>query len=290
VPGRPSTHPASPTGPTGPTGPAGPAGQAGPARSPGLTRLPGDDAPPGNPGDPSAGGSVAPTPAELVRVVALDGPAGSGKTTVAQRVAAVLGWRFVDTGATYRAVTLAVLRAEVDLDDSTAVASAAADARVELRTDPAASGVLLDGEDVSSQIRTAQVTAHVSAVSALPAVRQRLVELQRRAMGTAGAVVEGRDIATVVAPQAGVKVYLDARPDVRARRRAGEVTPEAEAVPGEVERAVAHALATRDALDHQTNKLEASDGALHLDTSDLSLDQVVDAVVRLVMGAGLVGE
>jgi cytidylate kinase len=227
-----------------------------------------------------------PTPADLVRVVALDGPAGSGKTTVARRVAAALRWRFVDTGATYRAATLAALRAGIDVQDHAALLAVVRGADIELRTDPAASGICLDGEDVSTQIRGPEVTGLVSAVSAVPAVREQLIAVQRRAMGRDGAVVEGRDIATVVAPHAAVKVYLDAEESVRSRRRAGElVTPGVSLE--DLEAAVATAIATRDALDSQTNPLRVSDGAIHLDTTELSVEQVTDVVVRLARSAGV---
>lgn len=241
--------------------------------------------------DPSTGGrsrvssaamptSVpAPAPEELVRVVALDGPAGTGKSTVARLTAERLGWRFVDTGATYRAVTLAVLRAGADPEDAGACEAVTREARVELSTDPAASVVLLDGEDVSAAIRQPAVTAAVSAVSSHPAVRAALVDLQRALMGTAGAVVEGRDIATVVAPRAAVKVYLDARPEVRAARRARETRASSSATHGE--------LTARDQRDNQTNQLAPSAGAIHLETSDLSLEQVVDEVVALVRATGV---
>ncbi len=232
---------------------------------------------------------------DLTRVVALDGPAGSGKSTVARRTAQALGWRFVDTGATYRAVTLQVLRAGVDLQDPQAVAAAARTAQVELDVDPAGKGVLLGGEDVSAEIRGPVVTAAVSTVSAVPAVREQLIRLQRLLMGVEGAVVEGRDISTVVAPRAAVKVYLDASPEVRARRRAAE-TASADVVATESPAStgagpattapaleeVGSALARRDALDSQTNPLKPSEGAVHLDTSDLTLEQVVAAVVAMV--------
>ncbi len=236
---------------------------------------------------------AVPAADELTRVVALDGPAGSGKSTVARAVAAALGWRFVDTGATYRAVTLAVLRGRGLPEgpkgplDARVAAPIARAAHVELSTDPGESWVRLDGEDVTAEIRGTEVTAAVSAVSALPEVREVLIALQRRAMGVEGAVVEGRDISTVVAPAAAVKVYLDASAEARARRRAGEVTT-ADHDPAAVQAAVAVALAARDARDNQTNKLQASDGAVHLDTTALSIDQVVDVVVALAHDAGLV--
>jgi cytidylate kinase len=273
-----------------------------------------------------AGQGRVPDVSELTRVVALDGPAGSGKSTVARRTAQALGWRFVDTGATYRAVTLQVLRSGVALDDAAAVTQAAEGARLRLEVDPWSTLVELDGEDVSAEIRGAAVTAAVSAVSAVPGVRQQLIQLQRALMGTEGAVVEGRDIATVVAPLAAVKVYLDAREEVRAQRRAGDkhvgITPpgqgstqgsgpeerpsaptgsrEPSGHPEATAFAAAHEGGTsvalhdvqadirrRDALDNQTNRLQVSEGAIHLDTSDLTLQEVVDAVVALVRDAGL---
>ncbi len=247
----------------------------------------------------------APTVEQLTRVVALDGPAGSGKTTVAREVARALGWRFVDTGATYRALTLAALLAGIEVEDSEGVLAAAEAATVELSTDPADAWVRLDGADVTAQIRSAAVTANVSAVSAIPAVRALLISLQRSLMGTEGAVVEGRDIASVVAPLAAVKVYLDASPEERARRRAGDqagvgapAAPQSAPAAGSgraavaqhsaaFELAVAEALKERDAKDNQTNRLEASEGALHLDTTHLTLTEVVDAVVALAAAAGI---
>jgi cytidylate kinase len=220
-----------------------------------------------------------PGPDDLVRVVALDGPAGTGKSTVARLTARRLGWRFVDTGASYRAVTLAVLRAGADPEDPEACAAAARLARVELSTDPDLAFVRLDGADVTQAFREPEVTAAVSAVSSHPAVRALQIGLQRAVMGTSGAVVEGRDIATVVAPRAAVKVYLDARPEVRAARRALETATSATDTHTE--------LTARDRRDNQTNLLSPSGGAVHLDTSDLTLDQVVDAVVALVRAAGL---
>ena len=224
-------------------------------------------------------------------VVALDGPAGSGKSTVARRVAAALGWRYVDTGATYRAVTLAVLRAGVDPADSEAVLRTAQAARVELQPDPERPGVCLDGFDVSEAVRGVEVTAAVSAVSAVPAVRALLVELQREAIGLGGAVAEGRDVATTVVPDAPVKVYLDADPVVRARRRAAEAEVGVVAPPDEPgrQRAVAHDLARRDAFDsaRATSPLRAADDAVHLDSTVLDVDEVVARVLALVAEAGL---
>lgn len=246
----------------------------------------------------------APAPEDLVRVVALDGPAGSGKSSVSRAVAKELGWRFVDTGATYRAVTLAVLRRGIDPHDVEGVLGVAAGVGLELGPDPDLPLVLLDGEDVTQEIRSPEVTAAVSAVSAVPAVRELLVQLQRALVGRDGAVVEGRDIATVVAPLAAVKVYLDARPEVRAQRRAEETPPGAgggtsatmatstaasTAGPAStLHDEVQAALLARDARDHKTNRLAPADGAVHLETSDLSFAEVVAEVIALVRAADLV--
>jgi cytidylate kinase len=225
--------------------------------------------------------------AALTRVVALDGPAGSGKSTVARRVATALGWRYVDTGATYRAATLAVLRAGVALDDPDAVVGVVTAADVALVTDPLDAHVLLDGEDVSADVRTPEVTAAVSAVSAVPAVRAHLLRLQRAACGSA-AVAEGRDVGTAVTPAAAVKVFLDASPQVRAARRAGDSDAGVRAS-GDLVTAVAADLARRDALDsgRTASPTAAATDAVHLDSSSLSVDEVVAAVLDLVEAAGL---
>lgn len=229
------------------------------------------------------------------RVVALDGPSGSGKSTVARAVAQALGWRYVDTGATYRAATLAVLRAGAPVDDASAVLArvrGVVDAgRLELSTDPAAPRVLLEGDDVTAEVRSPAVTAAVSAVSAVAEVRALLVALQRSLMGAEGAVAEGRDVASVVAPDAAVKVYLDADPRVRARRRAADADAGVAVAAGpDRVAAVAADLARRDALDRGrvASPLAAADGAVHLDATSLSVEQVVAAVLGLVHQAGLV--
>jgi len=226
----------------------------------------------------------------LVKVVAVDGPAGSGKSTVARRVAKALGWRFVDTGATYRAITLAVLRSGADLRDPDAVVAAAQAARVGVSTDPEDLSVLLGDEDVAQEIRGEEVTGRVSSVSALPEVRLLLRDLQRRAMGVDGAVVEGRDIATVVAPRAAVKVYLDADPAVRAERRGAQVaggTHQTRGAEGQSLRTVTQDLQRRDAQDSQTTALVASDGAVHIDTTSMTLDDVVATIIDMVRASGL---
>jgi CMP/dCMP kinase len=235
------------------------------------------------------------------RAVALDGPSGSGKSTVAKSLARHLGWRYVDTGATYRAMTLAVLRAGVDPSDEPAVVEVAHASEVSVTTDPDAPVVLLDGEDVSAEVRGPAVTAAVSAVSAVPEVRRLLVDLQRSLAGDDGAVVEGRDIASVVLPAAVVKVYLDASPEERARRRAGDShagvvtgSPSGDRAPGSgddaaaLQRAVAADLARRDTLDsgRATSPLAVADGAVVLDSSSLTAEAVVEQVLELVRQAG----
>lgn len=220
-------------------------------------------------------------------VIALDGPSGSGKSTVARAVATALGLAHVDTGATYRAATLAVLRAKADLADPSAVADAVVAAEISLVTDPAAGAVFLAGKDVSAEIRGDAVTSAVSAVSAVPAVRRHLVALQRSLIG-AGAVVEGRDIGTVVAPDAAVKVYLDAAPLVRAQRRAGDVQTKSHR-PVELVSAVAVDLARRDRLDstRDVSPLRPAADAAYVDSSSLSAREVVDQVLRLAAAAGI---
>jgi cytidylate kinase len=222
-----------------------------------------------------------------VRVIALDGPSGSGKSTVARAVARALGLAYVDTGATYRAATVAALRAGVDLEDAAAVQRVVERADIVLETSPDAPRVRLDGDDVGGEIRGPEVTAAVSAVSAVPGVRARMVELQRE-LAAAGAVIEGRDIGTVVAPDAAVKVFLDADPAVRAARRAGEAETGVRAAGGDVVSAVAADLARRDRLDSSraTSPLQAAADAVHLDSSALSADEVIARVLELARQAG----
>ena len=226
----------------------------------------------------------------MPKVIALDGPSGSGKSTVARGVAQALGWRYVDTGATYRAATLAVLRAGTGLDDPGSVAKVVDAAEIDVSTDPSAAAVRLDGEDVTAVVRGPEVTAAVSAVSAVPAVRTQLVELQRRLAGEAGAVLEGRDIGTAVFPDAPVKVFLDASADVRAARRAGDTDAGVSVAAGQTAvSAVAADLARRDRLDSSrpTSPLQAAPDAVHLDSSTLDAAQVVEHVLDLARRAGL---
>jgi cytidylate kinase len=210
-------------------------------------------------------------------VVALDGPSGTGKSTVARRLAQRLSARYLDTGAMYRAATVAVLRAGADPDDSDAVIDAVAAAHIEIATDPEAPSVRVDGEPVDDAIRSADVTRAVSAVSAVPEVRTRMVTQQRELIGAGGIVVEGRDIGAVVWPAARPKVFLTASASVRARRRAGELGPDADLD------AVAADIARRDRLDSSraTSPLAKAVDAVELDTTDLDIDDVVDRLVDM---------
>lgn len=215
----------------------------------------------------------------MIRVVAIDGPAGSGKSTVARAAAARLGLEVLDTGAMYRAVTLAVLDAGADPGDEAACARAAGAARIDLGL-----RVLLDGRDVTEAIRGPAVTAAVSAVSAHPSVRRALVAHQRAwAEAHGGAVVEGRDIGTVVFPDAPVKVFLTASDDERARRRARDEAAADRAADVEAIRAD---LVRRDALDsgRATSPLVAAPDALIVDSTQRSVDEVVAVIVEAFTG------
>jgi cytidylate kinase len=210
-------------------------------------------------------------------VVAIDGPAGSGKSTVARGVAAALGVPTLDTGAMYRAVTLAALESGVDLADGDAVAAVARDADIVQEQ----GGVLLGGRDVSSAIRGPEVTGAVSQVSAHPPVRAVLVTRQRAWVEVhGGGVLEGRDIGTVVLPDAPVKVFLTARDDVRAARRHKDEA--AAARTAEVD-SVRDALISRDAADatlgRATRPEDAAADAIVLDTSDITAQAAIDAIV-----------
>jgi len=219
-------------------------------------------------------------------IVAIDGPAGSGKSSVSRAVAKHLSLNYLDTGAMYRALTWAVLEAGVDPDDPAAVAAyvEGGDPPIIVSgTDPKDPTIDVDGTDVRTPIRGPEVTSNVSAVSAVPAVRGFLVDLQRKevARSTHGIVVEGRDIGSVVLPDADVKVFLTADPAVRAHRRAAETTQQVDQAQLA---ATESSLRERDAKDSSrvVSPLTRADGAIEIDTSDLTFEQVVDAVVDLV--------
>lgn len=223
--------------------------------------------------------------------IAVDGVSGSGKSSVARAVAAARSMAYLDTGAMYRAITAAVLSAGVDLADEQAIAAVAGGAELRVSTDPADQWVLLDGRRVDDLIRGPEVTAAVSAVSAVPAVRALLVDRQRAVIAAArqGIVVEGRDIGSVVAPDAAVKVFLTADPAERARRRAiQDDARTGTATSGQtVHTAVRADLERRDAADSSraVSPLVLAPDAVSVDTTELTLEQVVATVVALVDGA-----
>ncbi|GIH28804.1 cytidylate kinase [Acrocarpospora phusangensis] len=214
-------------------------------------------------------------------IVAMDGPSGSGKSSASRGVARALGLRYLDTGAMYRAVTWWMLQMEVDLGDPAAIAARSGEPALEMGVDPDFPGVTLDGVRVDGPIRSPEVTRAVSAVSAVPEVRRRLVARQRElieaALPEGGIVVEGRDIGTVVAPQAPVKVYLTASEEARAMRRSAELA-------GSTVAAQRVELARRDTLDstRKTDPLAMAADAVELDTTALNLDEVIAEVLRLV--------
>jgi cytidylate kinase len=216
--------------------------------------------------------------------VTLDGPSGTGKSSVARAVAIRLGAAYLDTGAMYRAATVAVLDAGIDPDDADAVARVVGMTTIEVGTAADTEVVTVDGVDVATRIRGPEVTRAVSAVSAVPAVRRQLVSLQRALVSeTDAVVVEGRDIGTVVLPQATVKVYLTAAPEARAERRALQLGL---TTPAEVAE-LAEDLRRRDEYDssREDSPLRPAADAIVVDSTDLVQEQTVDRVVELACAA-----
>jgi len=211
-------------------------------------------------------------------IVAIDGPAGAGKSTLARRVAARLGFLYIDTGAMYRAVALSALRHGVSLDEPLKLEQLAAASEIDLTP---AGGVLLNGEDVSAAIREPEISQAASKVSAVAGVRRAMVALQRRLGETHSIVMEGRDIGSVVFPQAQVKVFLDADPGERSARRVAELRQKGlDADPAEVEREMRE-RDTRDRTRAEAPLLQAPD-AIYLDTTGLTPDQVEEELLRIV--------
>ena len=216
-----------------------------------------------------------------MRVIAIDGPAGSGKSTVARQLAVRLGLRYLDTGAMYRAITFAALRRNLDPADAEPVAALARKVDLEVTLEH----VRVDGVDATIEIRGPEVTRAVSTVAANPEVRSELVARQREwAQRHGGGVIEGRDIGSVVFPDAELKVYLDARPEIRAARRSKEVTDlDYETLAADI--------AKRDALDQgrDASPLTRAGDAVEVDTSDLDVDEIVELIVGELDGAGATG-
>jgi cytidylate kinase len=210
-------------------------------------------------------------------VIAIDGPSGAGKGTIARTISEALGYRHVDTGAMYRAIGWKALHEGVPLDDEAAVAALAKRADVVVEGDVAS----IDGHDVTRAIRTPEIDRAATSVARLPRVREVLVARQRALGGQGGVVMEGRDIGTVVFPDADLKIYLDASTEERARRRAHD-TAHTSSQAGQA--AVADAIRARDASDisRAVSPLTRAADAVHIDTTDMPINEVVEKVLALV--------
>ena len=215
-----------------------------------------------------------------IEAVAIDGPGASGKTTVGARVAGRLGFRFLDTGLTYRAATWAALRRGVNMEDDEALAVMTRSLDIRITE---ASRVLVDGVDATDGLHTSKVDGSVSRVSAVRGVREALVPIQRRTAEDGPVVMVGRDICTVVLPDARTKVFLDASPEVRSARRRADIVRAGGSV--ELEQ-VSDELRRRDTYDsgRKESPLMVAKDAVVIDTSEMDVDEVVERIVRLVRG------
>lgn len=212
-------------------------------------------------------------------VIAIDGPAGAGKSTIAQKVAIALGYIYIDTGAMYRAVTLKFFESGRDFSPEAATASAAS-ANITFARENGLNRVFLEGRDITDSIRSHEVTGQVSAVSAVPGVRAALVELQRQMGKCGGVVMDGRDIGTVVFPQADVKIYLTAGLAERTARRAAELRGKGLSVD---EEKLSAEIAARDKFDSERaiGPLRCAEDAVYLDTSAMSITETVEQIIGL---------
>lgn len=210
------------------------------------------------------------------QVIAMDGPAASGKSSVAKRVAQALGWVFVNTGNTYRTATLAVLRAKVDLQNEEAVTQVVESSPIEIQVQGGSAFVTLHGESVDAELNSEAVNQAVSHVAKVAAVRAKLVALQRSLVTSHSCVMEGRDIGSVVFPETPFKFYIDASEEVRAVRRGLQGFKDA--------------VAERDKIDatRKASPLKMAEDAILIDSSDLTLDEVVDQVMQSLAKKGLV--
>ena len=219
------------------------------------------------------------------KIIAIDGPAASGKSTLGERLALHLGYLYFDTGVMYRAVTWAALSRLGQVDDEDAASTLAEAVTIDIQPPSIADGrktdVLLDGEDITWEIRRPEVDANVSRVSAYPRVRQAMTHQQRRIGQRGGVVMVGRDIGTVVFPDAELKIYLDASVEERARRRLREIQSRGEH--GDYE-CILEALRKRDAYDssRELAPLKPAEDAIILDTEGLSIDEVVECAMKMV--------
>lgn len=216
-----------------------------------------------------------------VIAVAIDGPAGAGKSTIARAAAAQLGFVYVDTGALYRTIGLAVCRRGIAGTDTQGIVDTLPAIQVALTYQDGAQHVLLDGEDVSDAIRTPQISAYASQVSAVPDVRAYLLDLQRDMARRQSVIMDGRDIGTVILPDAKVKIFLTASPEKRAARRCAELREKGEDVTVE---GILADMERRDALDasRAVAPLRQAEDAVRVDTSDLTLEQSIQAVLTVI--------
>ena len=212
--------------------------------------------------------------------VAIDGPGGTGKSTIAKSAAERLGLEYIDTGAMYRSIALKSLRTGVDIEDEPAVVAMLAETVIDFNDNK----VYLDGEDVSSLIRTNEISMAASTVSKLGPVRAKVDEVSKRLAATKNVVMEGRDIGTAVIPDAEVKIFMTAAPEVRARRRYNQLieqgkTADLEEIKADIEK--------RDYQDshREINPLKQADDAVYMDTTDMSLEENIDAVCELIKAA-----
>ena len=211
--------------------------------------------------------------------IAIDGPVASGKTTVGEMVATKLGWRFLDTGAMYRAVTWAVLGNGVDVQDLQAVTELAMGLDIRVVADATGDRMIVDGQDITNHLRVPEVDRTVSAVSAIPGVRRELVSIQRKIAEDGPIVMVGRDIGTVVLPDAGTKIYLQASVEVRAQRRFAEMQSKGGSAPEY--QSVVDDLNMRDKVDteREDSPLKSASDAIQIDTDNLVLDAVVAQIL-----------
>lgn len=221
-------------------------------------------------------------------IITIDGPAGAGKSTVAQKLAVRLGLPYVDSGATYRAAALKVLQSGISPDDEAMIARLIGETDIRVTTDGLKPGVLLDGQDVTDKIRTQEVTLAAAKVSRLPEVREKLLAVQRAFAAGAGVVMEGRDIGTVVFPDASLKIFLKADAEERARRRLDQDRKEGRLATLEQ---TAYQIGRRDQLDaeRKISPLLAAADACEIDSTHLSADEVVDQIVDLAQQKKLIG-
>ena len=221
-----------------------------------------------------------------IRIIAIDGPAGAGKSTIAKKLAQRLNISYLDTGAMYRALTFKAINAEVNLEDEDALVELARHTDIRLEAAPEGMRVFLDGEDVSSQIRTRHVTDNTFYIARAAGVRQIMVELQRQIGRTQSLVAEGRDIGTVVFPNASNKFYLDADLDERFRRRLKEMRDTGKEVD---EATLKDELKKRDEKDfsRKVGPLRKAEDAVFIDSTHLSIDEVVEEMLKYIIGARL---